>query len=193
MKYQKFKVASNGSNKMESIWLNVIHSRQTCGKTNGVAMSSSSRGPSQPEPSAQGSGGFCSKRSDSQLRFHLCKAPTDRLHNSDIELWSKNYFRYLQTTLRQCKWFYLPFWFTVGWHRWIWPIRRRMPRLISDKAISLTMSVRASFKMLHVAKSNTLYPFLPYICNERSKAWESRSIFDIHTTSGTVLHYILLG
>lgn len=51
-------------------------------------------------------------------------------------------------------------------------------------------NVSQSFKMLHVAKSYIIekfkkIAFLLYICNERSKAWESPSIFDIHTTSGT--------
>lgn len=61
--------------------------KQTCGKTHDVAMMSSNLDPSQPNPSAQGSVGFCSKRSDSQLRFHPHKAPAERLRDLDSELW----------------------------------------------------------------------------------------------------------
>lgn len=57
-----------------------------CGSTAGGAKWSSSPGPSQPEPSAQGSGGFCSQRSGSRLHFHRRWSPSEKLPDLDIEL-----------------------------------------------------------------------------------------------------------
>ena len=63
------------------------HTRtHTCGRTPVGASSCSSRGPSQPGPSAPGSAGFCSRRSGSQLHFHPRWAPAVGPPGSDTAL-----------------------------------------------------------------------------------------------------------
>lgn len=67
-----------------------------------------------------------------------------------------------------------------------------MPRLISDIAISLTMSVRASFKMLHVVKSYILEKLLfrlIYVTNEARHGNRDPSLtFTQHPVHSVTVH-----